>query len=107
MPSATSWPDPVVTNSQPLALDRKIGIQHHMASEPPPSNDPTPERRKGDSSFLPVIIISGIVIVLILIVAVLMIKSRQHKIIPARSNSSPTSQVLQRGPNTLVETANV
>jgi len=74
-----------------------------MATEPLPSNnDPTPERRKGDSSFLPVVIISGIVIVLILIVAVLVIKGRQHKIVPAKSDTAPTSQVLYQGSNTFV-----
>jgi len=74
-----------------------------MAGEPLPSNnDPTPERRKGDSSFLPVVIISGIVIVLTLIVAVLVIKGRQHNIVPAKPNTAPTSQVLYQGSNTFV-----
>ncbi|MCU1222638.1 MAG: hypothetical protein JWQ42_731 [Edaphobacter sp.] len=79
-----------------------------MASEPLPSdNDPTPERRKEDASFLPVVIISGIVIVLIFIVAVLVIKTRQQKIVPAKPNSSPTSQLLRQGPNPFIKATNV
>jgi hypothetical protein len=64
-------------------------------SEPKPSrNDPAPEERKGDSSFLPVVIAAGVAIIVILVAALIFLKARENKSIPAVKDPHPTSWVI-------------
>jgi hypothetical protein len=69
-----------------------------MSDPLPSNNDPTPERRKGDSSFLPVVVMFAIAIIVILIGAIVFIKARQNKAVPAPGEPHPTSQIM---PSTL------
>lgn len=72
-------------------------------SEPQPSNsDPTPEERKGDSSFLPVVIAAGVAIIVILVAALIFLKVRGEKAIPAVKDQHPTSQVMPAPPQSPV-----
>jgi hypothetical protein len=61
--------------------------------EPEPSrNDPNPQQRKGDSSFLPVVIAAAIAVIVILVAALIFLKARQSKTIPATNQPHPTSR---------------
>lgn len=64
-----------------------------MSTPTPSRNDPTPHRRRGDSSFLPVVIMAAIFLLIAFIAALILMRTRQNKIVPAPHQPTSTSQI--------------
>jgi hypothetical protein len=67
-------------------------------AEPTRSNsDPPPEARESPYSFLPVIIACVVAIVVILTAAIIFLKAKATKVVPAPIPSHSTLQIIQPG----------
>jgi hypothetical protein len=59
----------------------------------PSPSDPTPQRRIGDAPMKPVIIAAIVTILIILVGAIILIKTRQTKVVPKATAPHRTTQM--------------
>jgi hypothetical protein len=66
-----------------------------MKDQKPSPSDPTPQRRVGDVDMRPVIIAFFVTVLIILVAAIILLKTRQTKIIPKATDPHPTTHMTQ------------